>query len=793
MQEQLYSNLNHYFQYNTFLEGQEEVVSQIAAGEQMCVIMPTGAGKSLCFQLPALLKNGYTLVVSPLISLMKDQVDALKQRNIPAAFLNSTQTFADQQTVINEVLNGEVKILYIAPERLRSKSFYNLVQNRQPDMLVVDEAHCISQWGHDFRPDYIRIGEFLEHWKVPQVCCFTATATPVVRDDIVKQIRRKLTIFVTGYTRPNLAFSVVTSHKKADKLKRIRSLINDSKPTIIYASTRDNVNLISDQLNCLRYHAGMSDLERTEAQNRFMIDSSSVIVATNAFGMGIDRPDIRQVIHFNIPGSLEAYYQEAGRAGRDGEDSDCILLFSEADRYTHEFLIEINNPSKFIVFETYQTLLHLAEDNESNYLEISVSQIAAMVSSAKGEQQISAALKILEKNGYVDRGYRQQNKGLLRSNQSVEKLQVYGARANTQRSVFVQRILNYYGSRIEEGFPCSYEELASVTKFDIEKVKRALRALNGNELIWVPPFTGRSITLLQPQIRVPELNFEELENKVALEKQRLDEMLLYPRERKCRQKFIIDYFGQKNSDWLCQVCDLCKSHDHANKRLPTETELDHIITVLRGVFELDGRYGKNKVAQFLYGSKSQEILKVSLNKYPSYGVLNRLGQPNILRLLDTLIDQQCVKIIGDKKYPRISITDLGRDVMEKKEIVQFEFHEFESEKSTVKPPSSRIRKSDKSTSDSKMIDGQFSMGDGGNDDLYERLRILRNEMAAKRRLIPYQIVSNRTLEEMSMKAPMTIDEAKGIHGIGRKREKTVLPRFIEEINNWRKESAALQN
>ncbi len=790
MQEHLYSNLNRYFQYDTFLEGQEEVVSQIAAGGQLCVIMPTGAGKSLCFQLPALLKDGYTLVVSPLISLMKDQVDALRQRNIPAAFLNSTQTYAEQQSVIDEVLNRSVKLLYIAPERLRSKGFYNLVQSRQPDMLVVDEAHCISQWGHDFRPDYIKIGEFIDQWKVPQVCCFTATATPVVRDDIVKQIRRKLNIFVTGYTRPNLAFSVITSHRKADKLKRIRSLTADAKPTIIYASTRENVNLISDELSCLRYHAGMSDMDRIEAQNRFMNDSSPVIVATNAFGMGIDRSDIRQVIHFNIPGSLEAYYQEAGRAGRDGEDSDCILLFSEADRYTHEFLIEINNPSRFIVFETYQTILHLAEDNGNNYLEISVSQIAAMVSSAKGEQQISAALKILEKSGYIDRGYRQQNKGLLRGNVPVSQLQTYGAKADTQRSVFIQRILNYYGARIDEGFPCSYEELASVTKFDTEKVKRALRALNGNELIWVPPFTGRSITLLQPQVKVPELDFEELENKVGLEKQRLDEMLLYPRERKCRQKFIIDYFGQKNNDWLCQVCDLCKSHDHADKRLPTETELDQIITVLRGEFELHARYGKNKVAQYLYGSKSQEILKVRLNQYPSYAILKNLSQPNILRLLDTLIDQECLQIIGDKKYPRISITSLGHEVMEKKQSIPFEFHEFESEPPSVKSSSSRKRATGKSFADGTEDSALFD-ADGGNDDLYERLRILRNDMAAKRRLIPYQILSNRTLEEMSMKAPMTIDEAKGIHGIGRKREKTVLPRFIEEINHWRKESSAL--
>ncbi len=789
MQKLLYSKLNQFFQYNTFLGGQEEVVTKIAAGEQMCVIMPTGSGKSLCFQLPALLKDGYTLVVSPLISLMKDQVDALKQRNIPAAFLNSTQTFSEQQTIISEVLSGSVKLLYIAPERLHSKSFHSLVHNLQPEMLVVDEAHCISQWGHDFRTDYIKIGKFLEHWNVSQVCCFTATATPVVQEDIVRQIRRNLSIFVTGYTRPNLALSVIPSHKKDDKLKRIKSLIDDSKPTIIYASTRDNVDLISDELECIRYHAGMSDADRTDAQNRFMNDQSPVIAATNAFGMGIDRPDIRQVIHFNIPGSLEAYYQEAGRAGRDGEDSACILLFSEADRFTHKFLIEINNLSKFIVLETYQTLLHLSDDLDSYYLEVSVSQLASMVSSAKGDRQISNILKILEKNGYIDRGYRQQNKGLLRSNRSIRELQEYGAGANTQRSIFVQRILHYYGSRVEEGFPCSYEELVSVTKFDSEKVKRALRALNGNELIWVPPFTGRSITLLKPEVKIPDLDYKELENKVALEKQRLDEMLLYPRERKCRQKFIIDYFGQKNDDWLCQVCDLCKSRDHADKRLPTESELDQIITILRGTFELHGGYGKNKVAQYLYGSRRQEILKVNLHHYPSYGLLKTIGQSTILRLMDTLINQECIKIIGDKKYPRISITPLGRDVIEKKQSIAFELHDFDLNSSTTEStPSSRKRNGKKSKSNMGMEDS-FSGVDNGNDDLYERLRIFRNDMAAEKRLIPYQIVTNRTLQEMSLKAPMTVDEAKGIHGIGRKKEKTILPKFIEEINNWRKESA----
>jgi ATP-dependent DNA helicase RecQ len=338
--------LQKYYGYPRFRDGQAKIISSILQGNDTFAIMPTGAGKSICFQIPALLFNGVTLVISPLISLMKDQIDSLNSLGIPASFINSSLRSRAVAERIEQARSGAYRLLYVAPERLELESFAGLVESLNITLIAVDEAHCVSQWGHDFRPSYRQIGPFIKNLsKRPIVAAFTATATKEVKDDIVNLLSlKKPQLFVTGFDRQNLSFSVVRGENKRDFLQKYIA-DNPQHSGIIYAATRKEVDQIYSLLAKRnyavgKYHAGLSDVERSKSQEAFLYDDYKIMVATNAFGMGIDKSNVRYVIHYNLPKNMEAYYQEAGRAGRDGEASECILLFAPQDIIIQKFLIE---------------------------------------------------------------------------------------------------------------------------------------------------------------------------------------------------------------------------------------------------------------------------------------------------------------------------------------------------------------------------------------------------------------------------------------------------------------------
>lgn len=399
--------LKEYFGFSSLREGQDRVVASIMEGRNVLVVMPTGGGKSLCYQLPALCRDGVCLVVSPLIALMKDQVDALAARGIPATMINSSLSFPEQRERLAGMKDGAFKLVYVAPERFGHEGFMRALAEVDVNMVAVDEAHCLSQWGHDFRPDYLKLGRAIEAMGRPQVAALTATATPRVREDILEHLRLDDPVtIVRGFARENLHFRITACDTHKDKYKRLYELVKRHKTGIIYCSTRKKVEQVYEALselglNVTAYHAGMTDEQREEAQNAFMNRHADIVIATNAFGMGIDRADVRFVAHFEVPGSVEAYYQEAGRAGRDGDEAYCELLFNHADLRTQEFFIEGVNPGVPLIVELYE-LLRKHCSAETHDVAWSMEEMGERLK-CRNAMQVGAALSVLMRNGAISR------------------------------------------------------------------------------------------------------------------------------------------------------------------------------------------------------------------------------------------------------------------------------------------------------------------------------------------------------------------------------------------------------
>jgi RecQ family ATP-dependent DNA helicase len=561
--EEAHAALRKFFGFEGFRAGQGEVVESVLAGHDTVVVMPTGGGKSLCFQLPALMRDGVTVVVSPLIALMKDQVDALHARGLPATFINSSLDFEEQKERIAGVRRGDFKLLYVAPERFRSNHFVETLRNAEISLFAVDEAHCISQWGHDFRPDYLRLQSFRERIGKPQTVALTATATPYVRADIIEQLKLEdPRAFVSGFDRPNLSLGVVHTEKEREKYARIRQLAGEfeGQSGIVYTSTRKSVEQITRKLQDARlsvvgYHAGMTDEERVRAQNDFMSGRTQTIVATNAFGMGIDKPDIRFVVHFHLPGSIEAYYQEIGRAGRDGGRSVCLLLFNYADKRTQDYFIEGSYPPPELIAKVYEALV----GTNQKRIELSTRDIAARAG-VRNEMAVQSALITLEKANHIERGTGSENRAALRLLMPPHLArEAVAARRSAQLKQVLFSLLGGYELNERADAEIDVADFAETLGMELGAARRTLASLaEAGVLRYQPARRTRGVLMLdeQPAARL-RIRPEELARRAALEQRKLREMISFCYTEGCYRAFILDYFGDRSHTGDCGKCGNC--------------------------------------------------------------------------------------------------------------------------------------------------------------------------------------------------------------------------------------------
>jgi ATP-dependent DNA helicase RecQ len=767
------------FGFPAFRPGQQQIVDHVVAGNDALVVMPTGAGKSICFQIPALARGGTAIVVSPLIALMKDQVDGLHQYGIKATFLNSSLSSSEYRTRTEAVRRGEIELLYVAPERF-TPSFLSFLKGVDIRLFAVDEAHCLSQWGHDFRPDYLRLGHVRKALGCPTTMALTATATPEVQKDIVETLGIETRPFIQGFDRENLILEVVGVDGKKHKDGLLQDLVLPG-PSLVYCATRKNVERASNALReagvrAGMYHAGFSPDERTRVQDDFMNGRVPVVVATNAFGMGIDKRDIRNIVHYDMPGTVEAYYQEIGRAGRDGRMSRAILLHNGGDRRIHEFFIDNSHPPAEGVHALYNWML--AQDE--NPIFARVEEMAQALPPEAGDRAASSCVHILAREGMVRRIAPSDRSAWLRLLDRPTK-PPQGIRGRLW-DLILQRDLG-----IGDALAFQPESWCREVEITREQLNAGLRGLEDRD--WIRYRAAErvgGVELLQVGKKLI-LDERKMRARRSREYQKLDKMERYTTAN-CRRRYVVEYFGEKPPFERCGTCDVCRS-GAAPQDVPrsiTPDEQAVVLKVLSCLARMDrltkkSGWGIDLVAKVATGSKAQSVLKWGFDDLSTYGILTpRDGSViwtsgQVCDVIGALVAAQALdesfttlKINGaERTWKVVRLNELSWRVMRGQE-PDFQMWMPHAKKLV------RRRPGQKKSAAAKGIPG----------DLVASLRDVRSQIATQRNVPHYVVAPNKTLEDMARLRPTTKRGMLAVHGMGPTRFQRHGKAFLEVIRSY---------
>lgn len=747
----LLSALNKFFGYSSFRKGQVEIIESILSNRDTLAVLPTGGGKSLCYQLPALLMEGTAIIISPLIALMKDQVDALSKNGIFADFINSALTLPEISERLRKAAAGEYKLLYIAPERLASRQFIDMLSDLRISFLAVDEAHCISEWGHDFRPAYMNIPDAIEGFHKLTVAAFTATATPEVRLDIVKSLKmNSAQVFVKGFDRPNLSYF---TENCSDKTPRVAELCSRTKngSAIVYCGSRKKVDMLTTGLTAagienVRYHAGMEDAARKRAQDLFIQGKVKVIVATNAFGMGIDKPDVRFVIHCDFTQTLEAYYQEAGRAGRDGLPSECHLLYQPSDRKLQEFFINTTYPEFTDVASLFKLLL--GERTSSGYVALSDAQIANFLGIS--DYYAKSIIDLMERSGILIRNSAAAE-SILRFTTSRERIAEYFENTTGDRKKVLEALLRSCGS---EAFQKDVELQVGklLFKFDIseEQFQSSVRALQFAGIVHYKPLSGNGGISVLTDITNPEnlpIDFPALDLRRRRAFQKLDQVVRYSETRECKRNFILKYFQEEDVNDNCGRCSSCNFVPKAAPKLVSNSKA-LLLLVLGAVNELDGRFGKVLIIDYLTGRDNPKIENYGLDSGKLYSMAKKHSPAAVRSELEFAIANGLIAVSPDI-YPTVSITRSGLELLS-----------FPNEKVDI--------------SNKKPI----------NEDLLRILEGLRSDLAVREGIVPRAVLSDTAIRRITREMPRSVKELSSLTGVSNIFAQKFGKLFLQAINEF---------
>lgn len=657
----LEQNLEKLFGYSKFRPGQKEIIETILNRQNVLAILPTGAGKSICYQLPALISERFSIVVSPLIALMKDQVDSIKINPNPAAFINSAMSFKESEETLRNISFGKIKILYLAPEKLENRQFAERIKSLNPNFIFIDEAHCISEWGHNFRPGYTKIKEFTDYLGVKNISAFTATATPEVAKDIVEQLGLvEPKIFVRGFERDNISINIIKTKKKKENCLQI--LAEHGTPAIVYTSSRKRAEAISEfllmnKIKSTYYHAGLLPEVRKKVQEDFINNKTSVICATNAFGMGIDKGDIRLVLHYNAPGSIENYYQEIGRAGRDGKPSHAYLLYDDSDMDIHKYFIRNSYPDKETIMGIYDSICDFGKvavgNITSKEIPIDLDFIKITTQKQISRGIVYSALNSLEGGGYLKLISDLERKDSIQFLMDKNRLRNF---VKLTENIFFKEIILYLLRNFSKEIflkevRVSVTEISKETNIIINELTESLTILDNFGIIsFYQSLSKDSARMLSPRISSKDLklNFKRINESFLNQHTKVEKMsqLIYTTD--CRFKFILNYFGETNSDYHCGQCDNCTTRT----RLPSNSIQYISELILRTLFESKDELTERNVISILRGS----VKKEKYNSITTFGVCRNYEKHEILSVLFELIES---KVITKGVRDLINLTEQG--------------------------------------------------------------------------------------------------------------------------------------